>query len=75
MQKTIHTLSKQGFGGFESFECTERVYERRRVKEHSIYPEKEKEVGEKADYGQFYFCQSNDDGKWHTGYLTFCTKF
>lgn len=87
VQRMITTLSKEGFGDFESFEVLERTFERRKLKEIPL-----KEMKEHKDDGQarqpeglgvrsareperFVYAQANEDGRWHTGYLTFCTKF
>ena len=71
MQRTITTLAKEQFGCFETFEVLERTYERRKFKEFNVNGKEEEDRGN----NKFVFAQSNEDGRWHTGYLTFCTKF
>jgi hypothetical protein len=67
----LTTLSKQKFGDFENFEVLVRTFERRKLKETSIL--KQEETSSRDD--KFVFAQPNNDEKWHTGYLSFCTKF
>lgn len=77
VQRMINSLAKVKFGDFESYEVLVRTFERRVLKEASIYPQKEEE-GVKRDWqrdNKFVFAQPNEDDRWHTGYLTFCTKY
>lgn len=67
----VNTLGKQKFGDFETFEVLERMYERRKLKEMSIRNREE----EDRSNDKFVFAQAEGDGRWHTGYLTFCTRF
>ena len=72
----ISSLAKLKFGDFESYEVLVRTFERRVLKETSIFPAKDEEP--KRDWhrdNKFVFAQPNEDERWHTGYLTFCTKF
>lgn len=86
----ISCLAKEKFGDFESYEVLERTFERRKLKEFSLAQTREdgpedkdnKEAGDQPQAiprgrgeEKFVFSQPNEDGRWHTGYLTFCTKF
>lgn len=72
----VTNLSKSKFGDFETFEILERPFERRKLKEASLSSINGKEEeNERNNDGKFVFGQANSDGRWHTGYLTFCTKF
>lgn len=64
----VGELAKQGFGDFETFEMLERKFERRKLKETSLG---QSSRGEE----QFVFAQAHQEGRWHTGYLTFCLKY
>lgn len=87
VQRMITTLSKEGFGDFESYEVLERTFERRKLKEISLKDMKEQKdehnqhqadgLGARAarEPERFVYAQANEEGRWHTGYLTFCTKF
>lgn len=67
----LTTLSKEKFGDFENYEVLVRTFERRKLKEPSILKNEEPLSREE----RFVFAQPNNDDKWHTGYLSFCTKF
>lgn len=72
----LNTLGKAKFGDFETFEVLERTFERRKLKENSIHPtQPEEERGGDRGSEKFVFAHSEGDGRWHTGYLTFCTKY
>lgn len=70
----LTALSRQQFGDFESYEVLVRTFERRKLKEQTIYKREEGKERDDSE-GKFVFAQPNEDDRWHTGYLTFCTKY
>lgn len=72
----LTTLSKEKFGDFETYEVLVRNYEKRKFKEQSIFkPDENATRGNRDEKDRFVFAQPNSDDRWHTGYLTFCSKF
>lgn len=74
VQRTITTLAKAQFGDFETFEILERTFERRKLIEAPLMRQENPDQA-KHDPSKFVFSQPNEEGRWHTGYLTFCTKY